>query len=93
MRIPGITRIVPASEHGEYRRWATIEERGFHMKTRYYLLAAAAAMAVATPAAAKDGQAYVGIDLGAFFPKDPSDGAVFVDYTTIDVPTNAAAPP
>ena len=37
---------------------------------RKYLLAAAAAVAVATPAAARDGSGYFGIEGGILFPKD-----------------------
>ena len=37
---------------------------------RRYLLAAAAAVAIASPAAARDGSAYVGFDLGAMMPED-----------------------
>jgi len=54
---------------------------------RRYLFATSALLMIATPAAAKDGSWYVGFDLGAFFPKDPSGGNVFVDYTTVDVPS------
>src|SRR6476469_1309264 len=38
---------------------------------RYYLLAAAAAVAIATPAVACDGSGYIGIEGGLTFPKDP----------------------
>ena len=63
------------------------------MKKRFYLLAAVAATAVATPAMARDGQGYFGVDVGALFPKDPSDGVVFIDYTTIDdLPGGPAGP-
>ena len=37
---------------------------------RRYLLAAAAAIAIASPAAARDGSGYVGLDLGAMMPED-----------------------
>src|SRR5689334_4344103 len=36
---------------------------------RKLLLAAAATIAIATPAVARDGSGYVGVDLGALFPK------------------------
>src|SRR4030095_7056976 len=37
---------------------------------RKYLLAAAAAVAIATPASARDGAGYIGIEGGVLFPKD-----------------------
>ena len=37
---------------------------------RKYLLAAAAAAAIATPAVARDGSGYVGVEGGILFPKD-----------------------
>jgi hypothetical protein len=61
---------------------------------RKYLLAATAAAAVmATPAMARDGSVYVGIEGGVLFPKD-NDADVFADYTTTQVPgTPVAAAP
>lgn len=57
---------------------------------RKYLLAAAAIAAVASPAAARDGSAYVGIEGGLLFPRDtnvdissddePFDDAFRIDY-------------
>src|SRR4051794_24547692 len=48
---------------------------------RKYLLAAAAAVAIASPAAARDGSGYVGIEGGVLFPQSQNlDGAV--DFTT-----------
>ena len=55
---------------------------------RKYLLAAAAAAAIASPAAARDGSPYVGVDAGALFPRDhnfsvsaATDGTTVVDYS------------
>ncbi|GAA4758796.1 hypothetical protein GCM10023264_29070 [Sphingomonas daechungensis] len=48
---------------------------------RNYLLAAAAAAAIASPAAARDNAGYVGIEGGVLFPKD-QDADLLVDYTT-----------
>jgi hypothetical protein len=45
-----------------------------------YLLAATAALAIAAPAAARDGQPYVGIEGGIMFPRD-LNGDAFIDYT------------
>ena len=46
-----------------------------------YLLAAVAAAAIASPAAARDGSGYVGLEGGVLFPqKQNIDGAV--DFTT-----------
>jgi opacity protein-like surface antigen len=42
----------------------------------------------ATPAAAKDGSWYAGIAAGVLFPKSPSGGHIFADYST----TNATVP-
>ena len=56
---------------------------------RIYFGAALAALAISSPAAAKDGSWYAGIDAGVLFPKSPHGGNVFVDYTT----TNATVPP
>src|SRR5512142_1575253 len=55
---------------------------------RKYLLATVACLTIASPAVAKDGSGYVGFELGALFPHDPS-GKAFVDFTT----TNATVPP
>src|SRR3982751_3596384 len=54
-----------------------------------YLLAAVAAAAVATPAQARDGQVYIGLEGGVLFaPSHTAD--VFADYATTQVP---ATPP
>ena len=55
-----------------------------------YLLATAAvaAVATATPAAARDGSVYVGLEVGAMFPRD-NDADVDAVFTT----TNATVPP
>ncbi|HVL79595.1 MAG TPA: outer membrane beta-barrel protein [Sphingomicrobium sp.] len=58
---------------------------------RRYLLAAAAAAAVATPAVARDGSPYVGIEGGILFPRSQS-GDAFVDFTTTQSPATPAAP-
>ena len=51
------------------------------------MMVALAASSLATPAIAKDGAAYIGIEGGVLFPKD-QDGDVFVNYTTTQtVPT------
>ena len=52
---------------------------------RKYLFAAAAVAAIASPAAARDGSGYVGIEGGILFPKD-QDADVFVDYDTTQAP-------
>ena len=52
---------------------------------RKYLLAAVAAAAIASPAMARDGSGYVGIEGGILFPKD-QDADLFVDYTTTQTP-------
>src|SRR5690242_9009425 len=52
---------------------------------RKYLFAAAAVAAIASPAAARDGSGYVGIEGGILFPKD-QDADVFVDYETTQTP-------
>ena len=54
------------------------------MKT-YLMAAAATAALIATPAMARDGQPYIGIEGGVMFPKD-QDADVFVDYTTTQTP-------
>ena len=48
---------------------------------KYLLAATAAAAVVATPAMARDGSVYVGIEGGVLFPKD-NDADVFADFTT-----------
>jgi opacity protein-like surface antigen len=58
---------------------------------RKYLLAAAAVAAIASPAAARDGQPYAGVEGGILFPKD-NDADVFVDYTTTQTPATPLAP-
>ena len=50
-----------------------------------YLLAAVAVAAIASPAAARDGSFYGGIEAGVVFPRD-SDANVDVDYTTTNFP-------
>ncbi len=52
---------------------------------RRYLLAAAALAAIATPAAARDGSPYVGIEAGLLFPKD---GDIEVEQPGEDFDTN-----
>ncbi len=60
---------------------------------KYLLAATAAAAVVSTPAMARDGSVYVGIEGGILFPKD-NDADAFADFTTTQVPTTplAAAP-
>ena len=56
---------------------------------RKLLLATTAAFALAaTPAAARDGSFYIGVEGGVMFPQD-QDADLVVDYTT----TNATVPP
>ena len=57
---------------------------------RKYLLAAAAVSAIASPAGARDGSVYVGIEGGVLFPKD-NDADVFADFTTTQVPGTPVA--
>ena len=58
---------------------------------RNYLLAATAVLAVvSTPAMARDGSVYVGIEGGVLFPKD-NDADVFADFTTTQTPGAPAA--
>ena len=59
---------------------------------RKYLFAAAAVAAVASPAAARDGSGYFGVEGGILFPKD-QDADVFVDYETTTVGTPAVVCP
>ena len=56
---------------------------------RNYLLTAVALAAIASPAAARDGQPYFGIEGGALFAKD-NDADIFVDYTTTQTPAAPA---
>src|SRR5688500_8174627 len=63
--------------------------RGTPMK--FYLLTAVAAVAIAAPAQARDGQAYFGVEGGVLFAPD-HDADVFVDYTTIQAPLVPAIP-
>ena len=58
---------------------------------RKYLLAAVAVAAMASPAVARDGQPYIGVEGGILFPKD-QDGDVTVDYTTTQTPATPVAP-
>jgi opacity protein-like surface antigen len=51
-----------------------------------YLLAAAAVTVLASPAYARDGQPYFGIEGGILFPKD-QDADVDINYTTTDTTT------
>src|SRR5829696_5097085 len=46
---------------------------------RKYLLAAVAAAAIASPAVARDGSGYIGVEGGILFPKD-QDADAFVDF-------------
>jgi opacity protein-like surface antigen len=50
-----------------------------------YFLAAAAVAAIATPAAARDGSGYIGVEGGALFPKSQNVDAS-IDYTNPAVP-------
>ena len=52
---------------------------------RKYLLAAAAVSAISTPAIARDGQGYAGLEAGVAWVKD-QNADVFVDFTTVDNP-------
>ncbi|MGI8930818.1 MAG: outer membrane protein, partial [Sphingomicrobium sp.] len=65
------------------------ETRGCGMKK--YLLAAVAAAAIVTPAQARDGAAYVGIEGGLLFPKD-QNGDAFVDSRLTQSPATPLAP-
>src|ERR1044071_6374611 len=57
---------------------------------RYLLLAAAATIAVATRAAARDGSGYVGVDAGVMFPRNHTVfGAIdFTDTARTDFPSD-----
>src|SRR5688572_15988938 len=56
-----------------------------------YLLAAVAAAAIATPAQARDGQGYFGIEGGVMFPGDQDVDALF-DFVTVQAPATPLAP-
>ena len=58
---------------------------------KIYLLTAVAAVAIAAPAQARDGQAYFGVEGGVLFAPD-HDADVLVDYTTTQVPLVPAIP-
>ena len=59
---------------------------------RKYLLAAAATVAIASPAMARDGAPYIGFEAGVVFPRD-SDADVDVVYTTLNVPGGVVGTP
>src|SRR6476659_1982075 len=66
-------------------------KKGFSM--RKLLLATAATLAIATPAAARDGSGYIGIDGGILFPR--SQSGVFTSsftQTTQTPPAGTTAP-
>src|SRR3954470_16138364 len=72
----------------------TIHSRRKGLPMRKLFLAGAAAMVVAaTPAAARDGSGYIGLEGGVLFPKDQDiDAAInFSDPTVTDVLTNNVA--
>ena len=52
---------------------------------RKFLLAAAATVAIAAPAAARDGSGYVGVEGGILFPKSQNISGT-VDFTTVGTP-------
>ena len=59
---------------------------------RKYLLAAAAAAAIASPAAARDGSGYFGVEAGVLFPKDTNfnlTGTYYYDYYDVDLAADA----
>jgi opacity protein-like surface antigen len=56
---------------------------------RKYLLAAAAAAAIASPAAARDGSGYFGVEAGVLFPKDTSASVTGTYYYYYDVDIDA----
>ena len=58
---------------------------------KFILLSATALAVAASPAAARDGQPYFGVEGGVLFPRD-QDGDIDVDYTTTQTPTAPAAP-
>ena len=59
---------------------------------RKFLLATSALLVISSPAIAKDGSPYVGLDAGVLFPKDPSGGKLLVDYSATQVPLTPLAP-
>jgi opacity protein-like surface antigen len=77
---------------GFHGRLPQAEDQGENMR-KYLLAATAAAAVMASPAMARDGSVYVGIEGGVLFPKD-NDADVFADFTTTQVPGSpvAAAP-
>ena len=58
---------------------------------RKYLLAAVAAAAITSPAAARDGQGYVGIEGGILFPRDLNGNALVGLTTTPGTPAGPAS--
>jgi opacity protein-like surface antigen len=61
---------------------------------RKYLLATAAAVTIVTmasPAMARDGSGYIGVEAGVMFPRD-SDADVDVVYTTVNAPAVVGTP-
>ena len=58
---------------------------------RKYLLAAVALTAITSPAAARDGSGYFGVEGGIMFPKD-NDADVNADFTTTQTPATPAGP-
>jgi len=58
---------------------------------RKYLLMAVAAAALTSPAIARDGQPYVGIEGGILLPKD-QDGDSTIDFTTTQTPATPTGP-
>jgi opacity protein-like surface antigen len=59
---------------------------------KFLLLSAAGLAVVASPAFARDGSAYVGIEGGVLLPKD-NDADVDVEYTTVNSPTGVVGTP
>ena len=57
------------------------------------LLASVAAVTLATPAVAKDGSWYGGIEAGILFPKDPDSGTIEVFGDRLTSPHGAALDP
>ena len=58
---------------------------------RRYLLATAAAVIIATPAAARDNSGYVGLEGGVMFPRS-NHGDALVDFTTTQTPATPVLP-
>ncbi len=56
------------------------------------LLTAVAAASIATPAMARDGSGYVGLEAGVMFPKD-NNADVFANFTTTTTPVTPPLPP